>query len=108
MNAKTDNFDEDTFEIIASDWRGIYMSQRIQEIAKENGWKETVSDPESETYFDDMDEAIDWLNDNVAEEGHSFGIIPIGGGVAYTTERNWERFIELKRNQTSYEEDSWC
>lgn len=54
--------------------RGVYMGERIQQIAFDNGWNGESADA-NDTYYDEAtDEAEDFLNDNLADEDHYFGV----------------------------------
>ena len=52
---------------------GIYMGEKIQEIAKEYGWDEPVVKSNGDNYMEAYDEAENYLNDVVAREGQWFG-----------------------------------
>jgi hypothetical protein len=71
---------------------GIYAIQRLCEIAQGFGWTgEVPTDEEaqgSEHYLEQGDEVIDWLNENVAEAGHSFDWYE--GNVMYWGEEDWK------------------
>jgi hypothetical protein len=55
---------------------GIYMGQMIQQIANGLGYVLTALDPDHEEYDDATDEAVEWLNENIAKEGHLFDYHP--------------------------------
>ena len=69
--------------IVVDDSNGIYMGQSIQELAGFHGWEWEAVAPDHEDYDDATDEAIEWLNGNVAREGHRFDYHPHGGGLMY-------------------------
>ena len=54
--------------------RGIYIGEAIIELAESYGMPyEEERTPEHEWYHEAIDDAINYLNDKVAEDGHSFG-----------------------------------
>lgn len=54
--------------------RGIYMGEAIIELAEGYGMPhEEHRTPEHEFYFEAIDDAESFLNNNVAEEGYAFG-----------------------------------
>ena len=74
---------------------GIYMGQLIQQIASDQGWEWEAVGPGHEEYDDATDEAIEWLNENVAREGHSFGYHPDSGDFMYMPEEWFDDDLEL-------------
>ena len=72
--------------VLVSGSEGIYIGQRIQEIANGLGYVLTALDPDHEEYDDATDEAIEWLNDYIAKEGHRFDFEPYGGAFMYMPE----------------------
>jgi hypothetical protein len=70
---------------------GIFGVQRLCEIAQEFGWDGRVPTDdearESEDYYEYGDEALHWLNENIAEEDHLFDWYE--GGVYYWTLDEW-------------------
>ena len=54
--------------------RGIYMGEAIIELAESYGMPyEEERTPEHEFYWEAIEDAENWLNKNVAEEGYMFG-----------------------------------
>ena len=54
--------------------RGIYMGEAIIELAESYGMPhEEERTSEHEFYHEATDSAVDWLNNNIAEDGHSYG-----------------------------------
>lgn len=53
-------------------WKG---SSRVIQIANEFGWKGYLAnlDDDDESIYDASDEAEQWMNQNVAPDGYSFG-----------------------------------
>jgi hypothetical protein len=66
--------------------RGVYMGERIQQIATDEGWDGEFADADDEYYSDATDEAEDWLNDNIADDGHFFGTSEQGDWGYWTVE----------------------
>lgn len=53
---------------------GQYGSLKVIQIAQEFGlWPDETFDNENEFIHEIADEAEQWMNDNVAPDGHSFG-----------------------------------
>lgn len=60
---------------------GQYGSSRVIKLAQEFGWDVYIAPPvldieedwESEFIYDLADKAEQWMNDNIAPDGHSFG-----------------------------------
>lgn len=76
-----------------ADHHGIYVPNAFCSIASAYGWNghiPTLDDcrDASEDAHHDVDEAIEWMNDNVAEEGSSFGWWE--GGIYYFPLTEWE------------------
>ena len=72
--------------VLVNGSEGIYVGQRIQQIANGLGYVLTALDPDHEEYHDATDEAIEWLNDYIAKEGHRFDFEPHGGAFMYMPE----------------------
>lgn len=56
---------------VDSTW-GVYGAQQACVVARDLGWS-GVMPTSIEHSWDVSEEAIDWLNDNVAEDGYGFG-----------------------------------
>jgi hypothetical protein len=74
---------------------GRFIGNEIQNYAEETGWEGPYVDADNEDdelgeHSDAVDEAIEHLNDNVAEPGHMFGWHPHGGGFMYMPEEWWD------------------
>lgn len=55
---------------------GQFGSSRVIQLANEFGWTGYIIDDQPEDYefiHDIADEAEEWMNNNVAPDGHSFG-----------------------------------
>lgn len=53
---------------------GQFGSSRVIQIAHEFGWQDyLVVHPDDEFIHDYADKAEEWMNNNVAPDGHSFG-----------------------------------
>lgn len=54
---------------------GIYATERVLSIAKDLDWPVSgdIDINDVDQLFDATDEAVDWMNKNVAPEGFSFG-----------------------------------
>ena len=73
--------------VMVDEIHGIHMGTKIQELAVFHGWREELmADIEDEFYQDATDEAIDYLNDNVAMPVHAFGHHPHSSDFMYMPE----------------------
>ena len=70
--------------IFDGDVRGRFIGEAVQQYAYELGWTETCEDADAELYWEAVDEAVEFLNKNVAEgyyydfEDGSFFLMKIG------------------------------
>ena len=80
--------------IIVDASNGIYMGQLIQRIANGHGYILEAIGPDHEEYDDATEEAIEWLNENVAREGHCFDYHPHGGGLMYMPDEWYDDELE--------------
>ena len=58
--------------------RGIYMGERVQQIATDEGWPGEFLDADDKFYQEATDEAEEWLNSNLAEDEYYFGMSEAG------------------------------
>lgn len=84
---------------VAGHW-GIYAYQQVTELAESFGYHGRVlTEDECRDSSEDIDlvdiaeEAEDWLNENVAEEGHSFGWFD--GEFYYWSNADWHETYGL-------------
>lgn len=69
---------------------GIHIPEMICELAQSHGWK---GEWDEEHTFEASDEAIEWLNDNVADKGYSYDWWE--GGFYYWSEDDWHEAYDL-------------
>lgn len=79
----------DTGCIVDEMW-GIYVPQRVCAMAIEAGWQGLVpiDDETLQSAYELADEAIEWLNDNMADDGFSYGLW--NGGLYYWANDEWQ------------------
>lgn len=74
--------------------RGIYIPQEIVELARDwgwqfDGWQEWEADnDENHDVYELSDQAVDWLNTDVAHDGYSFGWWE--GNFMYWSDEEWD------------------
>ena len=85
----TTTHNNDTGCVIDDLW-GIYVPQRVCAMAIEAGWRGFVpTDDDSLDFAQELaDEATDWLNDNMTDDGFSFGFW--NGGFYYWSDEEWQ------------------
>lgn len=67
---------------------GIYIPEMICELATTYGWKGSWSEENGDDLIEASDEAIAWMNDNVAHGEYSFGWWD--GDFVLWSEKDWE------------------
>lgn len=68
---------------------GIYIPEMICELAQSHGWKGEWTE---EDVLEVGEDAIEWLNKNVAEERHSYDWWE--GGFYYWSENDWKEALD--------------
>ena len=58
--------------VFDGDVRGTFTGEAVQDLATSYGWTGEELPADNEFYNEAIDEAEDWLNDNVAEDGSVF------------------------------------
>lgn len=71
---------------------GKYAPRRVCEIARDLGWSGAlpISDDTEDAYYQ-ADVATDWLNENVANDEHTFGWW--GGEFFYFSNTEWQEAL---------------
>lgn len=73
---------------IISDHHGIYVYEMLRDFAKSEGWQGDYGLDDLDEMVNGSDQALDYLNENVAESGHSFGWWE--GNVMYWADKEWQ------------------